>query len=113
DTMELCQQLEFAVRAGGVSEATLDHLAVADRAAAATLRAVFDEIWDHLGQTTGAWQVALRIAKHLPGSPPSMHTQVYSRAAKALLDKGVIRRAPGRGQFTFAEPLFERYVAGA
>ena len=110
DTMEVCQQLEFAVRAAQTRQVRLELLHVAVAAAAAVLSHVFDEIWEQVGATSGARLTARRIAAGEPARPAAMHTQTYSRAVQALLDKGVLRRAPGRSHFIFPEPLFKRYV---
>jgi len=110
DTMEVCQQVEFAVRAAGATQVTLDLLHVAVAAAAAVLGHIYDEMWEQLGATNGARQVARRIAAGDPARPSTMHTQTYSRAVHALVDKGVLGRAPGRSQFTFPEPLFKGYL---
>ena len=109
DTMELCQALHIAALEAGAADLTPDLLAVAARHADESLNAVFDEIWEDLGDTRYARRIAQRIAQHLAPYGSGLHSQAARSAIDALLDKGVVERQ-GRGQYHFPEPLFERYV---
>jgi len=106
DLMEACEHL-LTIRS--INPDADGAVGIAEQKTLDSLRVKFDELWRRLEDPAGTQTTAARIASNRPIYGPGRPKTSVRRTAETLEREGIIRR-PGRGDYTFVEPLFGRYV---
>lgn len=109
DTMLVCSEVFYVLLEAGENTITPGIVRLGYDRALITLRPVYDEIMDALGQRFLVRDMLKRIAYGENVYVKNTNPNESKRAIDYLVSKAIIQKT-GRGRYAFVEPMFQEYL---